>query len=98
MTPAGVIRPILPAVDSVNQRAPSGPAAMPPGLLLAVGTVNSVMTPAGVIRPILLPMVSVNQRFPSGPATMPAALLNTIGSGNSVRMAASATPQSPAQD
>ena len=50
---------------------PSGPAAMPKGLLLAVGMGNSVMTPAVVIRPILLPSYSVNQRLPSGPAAMP---------------------------
>ena len=52
-----MIRPILLPPNSVNQRLPSGPAAMPAGSLLAVGTVNSVMTPAVVIRPILLPLV-----------------------------------------
>ena len=31
MTPAVVIRPILPASVSVNQSAPSGPLAMPLG-------------------------------------------------------------------
>ena len=52
MTPAVVIRPIWLHADSVNQRLPSGPAAMPTGPLPAVGMGNSVMTPAGVIRPI----------------------------------------------
>src|ERR1700730_2869586 len=33
-------------LDSVNQRFPSGPAAMAPGKLLAVGTGYSVMSPA----------------------------------------------------
>ena len=55
-TPAVVIRPILSA-PSANQRAPSGPAAIPAGALLFVGIVNSlVITPAVVIRPILLPL------------------------------------------
>jgi hypothetical protein len=69
MTPAVVIRPILP--PSVNHSAPSGPAVMPWGKLLAVGIINSVMTPAVVIRPILLPVFSVNHSAPSGPAVMP---------------------------
>ena len=45
ITPAVVMRPILfPAgLYSVNQRAPSGPAAMPKGRLLAVGIGNSVI-------------------------------------------------------
>ena len=61
MTPSGVIRPILSPADSVNQadsvnhRLPSGPAAIPCGLLPAVGRGYSVMTPAGVIRPIAPP-------------------------------------------
>ncbi len=46
-SPPGVIRPILPAASSVNQRLPSGPAAMPTGWLPAVGTVNSVITAGG---------------------------------------------------
>jgi hypothetical protein len=67
--PEVVIRPILPDC-SVNQRAPSGPAAMPLGWLPSSGTGNSVTTPAVVIRPILLLSSSVNQRSPSGPAAM----------------------------
>ena len=50
-----MIRPILLPLYSVNQRLPSGPAAIPYGRLPAVGTGNSVTTPAVVIRPILLP-------------------------------------------
>ena len=65
-----VIRPILP-LPSVNHSAPSGPAVINWGLLVAVGTGNSVMTPAVVIRPTLLPTSSVNHSAPSGPAVMP---------------------------
>ncbi len=51
-TPAGVIRPILPA-SSVNQRLPSGPAAIPCGKLPGVIPAEySVTVPVGVIRPI----------------------------------------------
>ena len=72
ITPAVVIRPIW-LVASVNQRFPSGPAAIAPGpwALVVVWGANSLITPVVVMRPILLPD-SVNQRAPSGPATMPA--------------------------
>src|SRR5262245_18117122 len=47
-TPVGtvgtVIRPILPT-NSVNHRAPSGPAVIPPTLLAGAGMANSVMAP-----------------------------------------------------
>ena len=65
------MRPIWSAATSVNQSAPSGPAAMPRGRLPAVGTGNSVTAPAGVIRPIALPDSSANHRAPSGPTVMP---------------------------
>src|ERR1700693_1047371 len=74
ITPAVVIRPILFAEISVNQRFPSDPAAIPTGKLPAVGMENSVISPAVVIRPILSSLddkKSANQRFPSGPAVMP---------------------------
>ncbi len=71
MAPAGVIRPIWFPWASVNQRLPSGPAAMPQGELPAVGTGYSVMRPRGVIRPILLPWTSVNHMLLSGPAAIP---------------------------
>ena len=79
-----VIRPILLAPFSVNQRLPSGPAVMPKMPLLAVGIENSVTTPAVVIRPIWLALSSVNQRLPSGPAAIPPGLLTPVGIGNSV--------------
>ena len=82
--PAGVIRPILFALFSANQRFPSGPRVIPLGTLPPVGMGNSVTTPAGVIRPIWLPVSSVNHRFPSGPALMPAGLPVGVGIGNSV--------------
>ena len=75
-----MIRPILLAADSVNQSAPSGPAAMPPGLLPKVGIANSVITPAGVIRPIRFPPGSVNQRLPSAPVVIPWAALTELNS------------------
>ena len=61
--PGTEIRPMLLALCSVNHIAPSGPAAMPEGALLAVGMVNSVMTPAVVILPILLPSEDANQKI-----------------------------------
>src|SRR6266568_3243481 len=79
------MRPMLLPPNSVNQRAPSGPAVMPAGSLLAVGTANSVTTPAVVMRPILSADTadSVNQRAPSGPAVMPTGLLLAVGTANS---------------
>ena len=45
IAPLWVILPILPK-PSVNQRSPSGPAAMPAGSLLLAGSGNSVMVGA----------------------------------------------------
>src|SRR5262249_54445645 len=75
MTPAVVIRPILPLglstlLLSVNHRLPSGPTVMPAGKLLAVVVGNSVRVPPGVIRPILLAVNSGDNRLPSGPTVM----------------------------
>jgi hypothetical protein len=50
---AVVMRPIRFAVDSVNQRAPSGPNVIPARPELAIGTVVYAITPPGVMRPIL---------------------------------------------
>src|SRR5579864_8829975 len=73
MLPDGVIRPILPAFDSENQRLPSWPTVIQEGMPLA--TVYSVSWPATVRRPIRLPhganCVSVNHKAPSGPETIP---------------------------
>ena len=44
--------PILPALDSGNQRLPSGPTVRSPGEPSRAGSGNSVRAPAGVIRPI----------------------------------------------
>ena len=66
IAPRIVIRPIRLPASSVNQTAPSGPAAIPRGAAAGVGIGNSVMIPFGVIRPILLPVAasnSVNQRL-----------------------------------
>src|SRR5207249_10292819 len=73
IAPAGVTRPILLPLSSVNQRLPSGPTVMARGPLRGAGLGsggNSVTTPAGVICAILLPKNSVNQRLPSRPAVM----------------------------
>jgi hypothetical protein len=53
MTPAGVIRPILPLEYSVNHKFRSGPVTIPRGELDGVGKANSVIEPLGVMRPIL---------------------------------------------
>ena len=70
ITPAVVIRPILPEPSSVNHRLPSGPAVIPQGNADAVGTVNSVIEPPVVIRAIRSPDDSVTQRLPSEPVVM----------------------------
>ena len=50
LVPAKASRPIVFPPSSANQRLRSGPAVMPnSGLLLTVGSGNSVTTPAGVI-------------------------------------------------
>ena len=46
IAPAVVIRPILWPFSSVNHSAPSGPAVIPAGWLIAVGTSNSVTADA----------------------------------------------------
>src|SRR4051812_7872207 len=68
--PLVVMRPSRLAPDSANHSAPSGPATIPFGELLAVAIGKSLAMPAGVIRPILLALPSENQSVPSGPATM----------------------------
>jgi hypothetical protein len=84
----GVMRPILLALYSVNQRLPPGPAAIPSGLLLAVGKGNSVIVPLGLMRPILLLLPSIDQRLPSAPAVISEGWLWAIGTGNSVMLPA----------
>src|SRR6266568_3397609 len=83
IAPAVVIRPILFAF-SVNQSAPSEPAAIPYGSADTVGIGYSVNTPAVVTRPILLPADSVNQRAPSGPETIVCGELFGVGGTNVV--------------
>src|SRR5260221_4257510 len=107
MVPLGLMCPILLpissicwlastlSISSVNQRLPSGPAAMSFSWLTPVGRGNSVMVPLGLMRPILLPIssgvlvpnplkfVSVNHRLPSGPAAMSFGWLLAVGTGNS---------------
>ena len=53
--PAVVMRPMRWRPPSVNQSAPSGPAAMPPGAAPGAAIGNSVIVPVGVMRPIRLP-------------------------------------------
>jgi len=79
MAPPVVILPILSPEHSANHRLPSGPEAMPCGMLLGVGMGYSVTVPPTVIRPMLLPVCSVNHRLPSGPETMPNGVLSTVG-------------------
>src|SRR5579871_6106538 len=79
------MRPILLSLFSVNQRLPSGPAAISSGWLLG-GSANSVTAPLGVMRPISLTPTSVNQRLPSGPAVMAPGIL-WAGRVNSVIVA-----------
>src|SRR5258706_15897659 len=68
------MRPTLPTA-SVNHIAPSGPAVISVGPLLAVGVGNRLVLPPVVMRPIAFTFVVkssyVNHRLPSGPAEMP---------------------------
>src|SRR5438552_18587682 len=80
--PVGLIPPIFLAPRSVNQRLPSGPATMPPGIA-PTARGNSLIAPLGEMRPILFPASSVNHRFPSGPAVMLPGALLVVGTANS---------------
>src|SRR6266404_2733251 len=91
MNPDGVMRPrASAALVSTNQRFPSGPATIGPGLA-PDGMMNSVMTPAGVMRPIRWPFRSLNQTFPSGPAVMQYGPAFAVGILNSVNIPAVVT-------
>src|SRR4051812_20498017 len=75
IVPPVVMRPILLAPASVNQRLPSGPGAMWKAPAAAVGTGYSFTTgvESVVARATLLGLAPMaNQRFPSGPGVMPA--------------------------
>src|SRR4051794_41776899 len=93
MLPEVVIRPIFGSAwfCSVNQRAPSGPVAIPPGWLAEVGSGNSVMLPEVVTRPILLPESSVNHSAPSGPTAIVLGKASAVGIGYSLISAEAAT-------
>ena len=81
----GVICPIWLAVDSVNQRLPSGPVTIPAGPLGFVGVAYSSMAPDGVILPIWSASRSVNQRAPSGPGAIQNGPLEWVGMLNSAK-------------
>src|SRR5208283_3039546 len=82
---AGMVKRAMAPIPSVNQIAPSEPAASHPGFGVAVGmyliaaavdfcdpTAYSAKEPASVTRPIRLVMApSVNHSAPSGPVVSP---------------------------
>src|SRR6266568_3119246 len=74
--------PIRSVLNSVNQRLPLGPEAIPSGSTLSRDVV-SVIAPAVVIRPSRCPANSVNHSAPSGPVVMSIGV-PLCGSGNSV--------------
>jgi hypothetical protein len=78
-----VILPIWLEPCSVNQSAPSGPPAIPTGVLPRPGTTNSLTTPAAVILPISLEPGWVNQMFESGPWVIPLGMLPAPATMNS---------------
>src|SRR5438105_1350921 len=86
--PVVVIRPILLAEYSVNQRFPSEPATIRFGPRPSggsdLGRSNSLISPLTVIRPILLALYSVNQRLWSGPTVIPTAPQSDVGMEYSV--------------
>ena len=67
---------------------PSGPAAIPSGLLELVGIEYSVKAPPVVILPMLFPQASVNQMLPSVPAVIasPGGPPELVGIGYSVNV------------
>src|ERR1700687_5757200 len=67
---------------SLNQRAPSGAAAI--WSPTWEGVANSVMEPLLVMRPILLGPDSTNHTASSGPAAIPVGRLFGVGIPNSV--------------
>ncbi len=67
MSPAGVIRPTLFPPLSVNQRLPSGPAAMLLGFLEVVGMGYLARERNLGWTRTMFPWASVSQRLPSGP-------------------------------
>src|SRR5215831_4830438 len=67
IAPLVVMRAILLASVSTNQRLSSGPDAIPRG---RAGTGNSVMAPAVVILARFIEFPSVNQSSLSGPTTI----------------------------
>ena len=83
ITPAGVMRPILPPANSPNQILPSLPSAIARGWLFGVGISHSVILPFGVIRAMRLPPCSENHRLPSLPSAMMRGELSACGSRNS---------------
>jgi hypothetical protein len=85
IVPSVVIRPILPDVSSVNQRASSAPEVIQARPLDDVGTGYSVTIPKVEMRPMLLPEYSVNQSAPSGPLVIAPSELEAVGTAYSVR-------------
>ena len=79
MLPLVVMRPILLAALSVNQRAPSLPRAIDEGPAWGLDKGYSVVAPDWSIRPILATDDSVNHIAPSGPATMAAGIESLDG-------------------
>ena len=70
ISPRGVMRPILLAAFSANQRLPSPPTVIPIGVAFRVGRSNSVKRLApGSNRPIFEAPLSQNHRQWSGPST-----------------------------
>src|SRR5262245_41811059 len=66
------MRPTAPPISSVNQRLPSGPAAMAVGwLVVGLGSANCRTCPPAVRRSIRPPLRSVTHTAPSGPAAAP---------------------------
>jgi hypothetical protein len=86
-TPAGVMRAILCACDSVTQTLPSGPVAIPVGLPFELSpSWNSVTSPAVVMRVTVAPSDSVNQRSLSHSAQRSLAGPVVIPSGTPLRL------------
>src|SRR5258706_12994878 len=100
ITPAVVMRPILPGTDSlakpsVYHSAPSGPVVINWGTLGVVGILNSVIAPAVVMRPTVPVLNSVNHSAPSGPVVITLGKLLAVGIGKAVTAPAGASGPIP---
>ena len=91
IVPVGVIRPIAPRSDSVNQRFPSGPVTIVYGRLSACGSGNSTTDVAGTGPAVAAPGSAI-----SGSESAKVTSVEAIpGRDQTLRLRGESTAQSP---